>query len=136
MVEYIDGSVIAQLGVADMRIPIQYALFYPGRKNLVQGERLDFIKENKLTFEEPDMETFMGLKLAYQAGKIGGSMPMIYNAANEWAVARFLEGKIKFTDIPAMINKAMDNHKLMPEPTLNEILNLEEETYDFLRAFI
>ena len=136
MVEYIDGSVIAQLGVADMRIPIQYALFYPGRKNLVQGERLDFIKENKLTFEEPDMETFMGLKLAYQAGKIGGSMPMIYNAANEWAVARFLEGEIKFTDIPAMINKAMDNHKLMPEPTLNEILNLEEETYDFLRAFI
>lgn len=136
MVEYIDGSVIAQLGVADMRIPIQYALFYPSRNRLVQGERLDFIKIEQLTFEEPDMETFKGLKLGYQAGKIGGSMPTVYNAANEWAVARFLEDKISFTDIPAMINEAMNNHKPVPEPTLNEILNIEEETYDFLRRII
>ena len=136
MVEYIDGSVIAQLGVADMRIPIQYALFYPSRNRLVQGERLDFIKIEQLTFEEPDMETFKGLKLGYQAGKIGGSMPTVYNAANEWAVARFLEDKISFTDIPAMINEAMNNHKPVPEPTLNEILNIEEETYDFLRSII
>lgn len=135
MVEYIDGSVIAQLGVPDMRLPIQYALFYPDRTTLIGGERLDFTKIQQLTFEEPDMDTFYGLKLAYKAGKLGGSMPTVYNAANEWAVAAFLQGKIAFLDIPYLIQEAMKHHKLIINPSLNEILNTEKETYDFVRRF-
>ncbi len=136
MVEYVDNSIIGQLGVPDMAIPIQYALFYPGRKELVQGERLDLIKLQQLTFEEADMETFKGLKLGYQAANTGGSMPTVYNAANEWAVARFLQGKISFTDIPSMISEAMGHHKLILNPNVNEILISEEETYDFLKTLI
>lgn len=135
MVEYIDGSVIAQLGVPDMRLPIQYALFYPDRTSLTGGERLDFVKMQQLTFEEPDMDTFYGLKNAYKAGKLGGSMPTVYNAANEWAVAAFLQGKIAFLDIPYIIQEAMNHHKLITNPSLNEILNTEQETYDFVRRF-
>ncbi|HKL79166.1 MAG TPA: 1-deoxy-D-xylulose-5-phosphate reductoisomerase [Mobilitalea sp.] len=133
MVEYVDGSIIAQLGIPDMRLPIQYALFYPSRKELVQGERVDFIKLGQLTFEEPDTDTFYGLRLGLEAGRIGGSLPTVYNAANEWAVARFLEGKIGFNDIPAIIGEAMKHHHLLQCPTLNEILNTEIQTYDFVR---
>lgn len=133
MVEYIDGSVIAQLGVPDMRLPIQYALFYPDRTVLIGGERVDFFRLQQLSFEEPDVDTFYGLKLGYQAGKVGGSMPTVYNAANEWAVAAFLQGKITFLDIPSIINEAMNHHQLITNPSLNEILNTEQETYDFVR---
>jgi 1-deoxy-D-xylulose-5-phosphate reductoisomerase len=133
MVEYQDGSVIAQLGVPDMRLPIQYALFYPDRKRQTRGERLDFTKLKQLTFEEPDMKTFYGLRLSYEAGRIGGSMPTVYNAANEWAVAEFLKGKIDFLSIPALIQEAMAQHKLIHNPSLNEILNTEQQTYDFIK---
>ena len=134
MVEYVDGSIIAQLGVPDMKLPIQYALFYPERRaNL--NDRVDFFKLKQLTFEEPDMETFFGLRLAYKAGNCGGSMPTVYNAANEWAVAEFLKGKIEFLMIPTLIEKAMEHHKLIMSPTLKEILNIEQETYDFVRGF-
>ncbi|HHX11962.1 MAG TPA: 1-deoxy-D-xylulose-5-phosphate reductoisomerase, partial [Clostridiales bacterium] len=103
MVEYIDGSVIAQLGVPDMKLPIQYALFYPNRLKMADSKNLDFKTIKQLTFEEPDMETFYGLRLGFEAGKAGGSMPTVYNAANEWAVAAFLNNEISFTDIPAII---------------------------------
>ena len=133
MVEYVDGSILAQMGIPDMRLPIQYALFYPDRKELTQGERVDFVKLKQLTFEEPDQETFFGLKLAMEAGRTGGSMPTVYNAANEWAVARFLEGCIGFLDIPTLIGEAMKHHQLIQEPSLNDILNIETETYDFIK---
>lgn len=136
MVEYVDGSIIAQLGLPDMRLPIQYALFYPDRKDMRLGERVDFVKLKELTFEEPDMDTFYGLQLGLRAGKLGGSMPTVYNAANEWAVARFLEGKIGFLDIPSLIEEAMDNHILINAPTLNQILNTEQETYDFIKGIV
>lgn len=131
MVEYSDGSIIAQMGMPDMRLPIQYALFYPERKDMKLGERLDLFKVRQLTFEEPDMDTFYGLKLGIKAGEIGGSMPTVFNAANEWAVARFLEGKIGFLDIPRLIQIAMENHTVIPFPSLNEILSTEQQTYDF-----
>lgn len=135
MVEYIDGSIIAQMGVPDMKLPIQYALFYPCRKNLAQGERVNFTSIRQLTFEEPDVTTFYGLELAYMAGRKGGSLPTVYNAANEWAVARFLEGKIPFLAIPALIKEAMQKHQWIANPTLKEILNTEQQTYDFVRDF-
>lgn len=134
MVEYVDGSVIAQLGVPDMRLPIQYALFYPNRLKMTAGKNLDFKTIRQLTFEEPDMGTFYGLKLGFEAGRTGGSMPTVYNAANEWAVAAFLNNEISFTDISAIINEAMGHHKLINSPTLNEILTTEQETYDFVRG--
>jgi 1-deoxy-D-xylulose-5-phosphate reductoisomerase len=134
MVEYIDGSVLAQLGAPDMRLPIQYALFYPDRTTFPGVERLDFISLSQLTFEEPDLDTFYGLKLGCTAGRIGGSMPTVYNAANEWAVAEFLQGRIAFLDIPAIIQEAMRHHQLIHNPSLNEILNTEQETYDFVRG--
>ena len=135
MVEYIDGSIIAQLGEPDMRVPIQYALYYPHRMESKQVERVDFKQLRQLTFEEADLKTFAGLKLAYKAGYKGGSMPTVYNAANEWAVARFLENRISFTDISKIIGEAMDNHKLIYEPSINEILTTERETYDFIEKF-
>jgi len=136
MVEYEDGSVIAQLGLPDMKIPIQYALFYPSRMEMKHGERLDFIKLKQLTFEEPDMETFYGLRLGYEAGRMGGSMPTVYNAANEWAVSAFLRNEIGFLSIPALIQEAMNQHKKIANPSLNEILNVEEETYDFVKGIV
>lgn len=134
MVEYIDGSIIAQMGLPDMRLPIQYALFYPCRMTL-PGERVNFYQLKQLTFEVPDMDTFYGLKLGYEAGRIGGSMPTVYNAANEWAVAAFLRGEIEFLAIPALIREAMKQHHLIQNPTLNEILNTEQQTYDFVRGY-
>jgi len=136
MVEYIDGSIIAQMGMPDMRLPIQYALLYPERDRLEAGKKLDLIKIRQLTFEEPDMETFYGLKLGIEAGRIGGSMPTVYNAANEWAVAAFLEGKIGFADIAAIIEASMRQHRLIANPTLEQILNTEQETYDFIKGYM
>jgi len=133
MVEYEDGAVMAQLGTPDMRLPIQYALFYPHRVYL-PGERLDFVKMGQITFMEPDMETFRGLKFAYDAGKRGGTMPVVYNAANEYAVARFLEHKIKYTDIINMIEYAMEQHThyFKRNPDIEDILEAERWTYDCL----
>lgn len=133
MVEFCDGSIIAQMGVPDMRLPIKYAMYYPERLDMKLGERVDFIKLGKLTFEEPDYETFSGLALGIRAAGTGHSMPAVYNAANEWAVARFLERRISFTDIPLLIGKAMDNHRPILNPSLDEILNTESETYDYMR---
>jgi len=135
MVEYIDGSIIAQMGMPDMRLPIQYALLYPDRERLESGKKLDFLKVRQLTFEEPDMETFYGLRLGIEAGRIGGSMPTVYNAANEWAVAAFLQGKIGFTDIAAIIEASMSQHRPIANPTLEQILNTEQETYDFIKGY-
>ena len=135
MVEYVDGAVIAQLGVPDMKLPIQYALFYPDRRPMEQ-EKLDFFKHSNLTFEKPDTETFEGLALAYEAGRTGGSMPTVYNAANEKAVSLFLNREIGFLDIPRMIKAAMGNHKLISNPDLEQFLQTENETYDFIERMV
>lgn len=131
MVQFRDGAVMAQLGTPDMRLPIQYALYYPDRKPL-SGERLDFWKLGGLTFEQPDMETFRGLSLAYEAGRAGGSMPTVYNAANERAVARFLNKEIGYLTIYEMIDYAMSRQSCIANPTLEEILEVEKETYRLL----
>lgn len=132
MVEFADGGVIAQLGTPDMRLPIQYALYYPERRPL-PGDRLDFYKLAQLTFEEPDMETFKGLKLAYLVGKTGGSMPTVYNAANEYAVAKFLNKEIKYLEIIDMISYALDSHQYISDPSVQDILEIEQETYHNLK---
>lgn len=134
MVEYEDGAVMAQLGTPDMRLPIQYALFYPHRVYL-PGERLDFVKLGQITFEEPDMETFRGLKLAYSAGRRGGTMPTVYNAANECAVAMFLDRKIRYLDITDLIEYAMQRHVsyFKQNPDLEDILAAEQWTYECIR---
>ena len=132
MVEYEDGAVIAQLGTPDMKLPIQYALYYPERRYL-PGERLDFAALQQITFEKPDMETFYGLKLAYEAGRRGGSLPTVLNAANERAVAMFLDRKIGYLQIPEIIQACMENHKNIEDPTVEEILKTEQETYEFIR---
>ena len=126
-VQYVDGSIKAQLGLPDMRIPIEYALYAPDRHPLLKDERLDLAKLGTLTFEEPDLETFKGLKLGIQAGATGGSMPTVYNAANEEAVAMFLEDRIDFLEIADVIEEAMDAHAsdIIPSPTLEEILETE-----------
>ena len=128
MVEYNDGAVIAQLGTPDMRLPIQYALFYPKRMYL-EGDRLDFYSLGKLDFEKPDMETFEGLKLAIEAARIGGSMPTVYNAANECAVARFLAGEIGFLDIPAMIKRLMNEHSVINNPDIDTIVGIGDDIF-------
>jgi 1-deoxy-D-xylulose-5-phosphate reductoisomerase len=133
MVEFEDGAVIAQLGTPDMKLPIQYALYYPERRYL-QGARLDFAKLGSITFEDPDMETFRGLKLAYEAGRRGGSLPTVFNAANEYAVARFLEKKIGYLTIIDMIEAAMEHHKVVDHPDVEQILAAEQETYDFIES--
>lgn len=133
MVEYVDGSIIAQLGTPDMRLPIQYALFYPERRYL-NGERLDFFKLQQMTFEEPDLETFRGLELAFRALRSGGSMPTVYNAANEMAVSKFLDRKIRFIEIPEIIEYSMNNHKMIKMPTVDEILDVEKETYEIIES--
>lgn len=128
MVEYVDGGIMAQLGMPDMKLPIQYALTYPQRRNL-PGERLDFSKLTDITFEKPDPETFRGLALAYEAGRQGGSMPTVFNAANEKAVAMFLDRKIGYLDIPEIIEKCMNDHHKISNPSLDEILAVEAEVY-------
>lgn len=129
MVEYNDGAVIAQLGTPDMRLPIQYALFYPKRMYL-EGERVDFYSLTRLDFDKPDMETFEGLKLAIDAARTGGSMPTVYNAANECAVAEFLAGRIGFLDIPRMIKKLMDSHKVIDNPDVDTIIGIGEDIFE------
>jgi len=131
MVQYVDGSVMAQLGVPDMKLPIQYALFYPDRV-FMDEKRLDFYELGSITFEKPDTDTFVGLKLAYDAARTGGSMPTVFNAANEMAVKMFLQEKIKFLEIYDMISEAMAHHKVVLNPSVDEILIAESETYDYL----
>ncbi len=131
MVEYADGAVIAQLGTPDMKLPIQYALTYPYRRPL-EGKRLDFYELASMTFEKPDTETFKGLSMAYDAIAVGGSMPTIYNAANEKAVSLFLDKKIKFLEIYDLIQGAMENHKVVDNPTVEEILAAEAEAYEYI----
>ncbi|HKM34664.1 MAG TPA: 1-deoxy-D-xylulose-5-phosphate reductoisomerase [Lachnospiraceae bacterium] len=128
MVQYVDGGIMAQLGIPDMKLPIQYALFYPDRRPM-QGKRLDFYDLSQITFERPDMETFKGLKLAYHAAEMGGSMPTVLNAANEKAVSMFLEGKISFLGIADMIEACMEHHKIIKDPDVQQILDTETETY-------
>lgn len=135
MVQYKDGAIIAQMGLPDMKLPIQYALFYPDRR-VMNSERVDFFKLKDMTFEEPDRETFTGLKLAKRAATLGGSMPTVFNAANERAVALFLDNKIGFMDIPRLIGEAMDKHKLIENPTVEEILSAEAESYEAVAAAI
>lgn len=132
MVQYVDGAIIAQLGTPDMRVPIEYALFYPERRNL-SGDRLDFSKLSQITFEKPDYKVFRGLSLAIEAGKTGGTMPTVFNAANERAVAKFLKGEIKYTDIVRSIEKCMDAHKVSAHPDLEEILATEQWVYSILQ---
>ena len=133
MVEYEDGAVIAQLGTPDMKLPIQYALYYPERRYL-PGERLDFGTLSQITFEKPDMETFMGLKLAFDAAAAGGSMPTVYNAANEKAVALFLDRKIGWLEIPEIIEAAMEAHSVIENPSVEEILETEQAVYEFIES--
>lgn len=133
MVEYEDGAVIAQLGTPDMKLPIQYALYYPERRYL-PGERLDFAKIGSITFEEPDMETFTGLKLALRAGKAEGSLPTVFNAANEAAVARFLDRRISYPAITEIIEDCMDAHKNRINPSVEEILEVEREVYERIES--
>lgn len=131
MVEFADGAVMAQLGTPDMRLPIQYALCYPERRERI-GEPLDFTKLAGITFEQPDLGTFRGLALAYEAGKTGGSMPTVYNAANERAVSLFLQQKISYLTMADMIEDAMDAHKLKVNPDFDEILEIEQDVCRYL----
>lgn len=131
MVEYVDGGIIAQLGTPDMKLPIQYALFYPDRRPM-SGKRVDFYDLGTITFEKPDIETFKGLNLAMQAAREGGSMPTVFNAANEKAVSMFLNRKIRFVEIPQIIEMCMSAHKKIENPNVSEILSVEQETYDMI----
>ena len=133
MVEFEDGGIMAQLGTPDMRLPIQYALYYPHRRYL-DGDRLDFAKFGQITFEEPDMETFLGLPMAIQAAREGGSMPTVFNAANELAVRKFLHEEIGFLDIYDIIGQSMERHKKQESPDLDEILAVENETYQWIES--
>jgi len=131
MVEYADGGIMAQLGTPDMKLPIQYALFYPDRRPM-GGKRLDFYELGSMTFEKPDMETFRGLSLAYKAGERGGSLPTVFNAANEKAVSLFLDRKIAYLQIPEIIEACMGQHKVVDNPNVVQILQAEEETYQYI----
>lgn len=133
MVEYEDGSVIAQLGTPDMKLPIQYALYYPERRYL-PGDRLDFWSLSHLDFEKPDLDTFYGLALAYEAGREGGSMPTVLNAANELAVSMFLDRQITYLEIVEIIEDCMKAHKKIENPSLEQILMTEQETYERIRS--
>lgn len=134
-VQFVDGAIIAQMGVPDMKLPIQYALFYPDRRPMA-GKRVDLFELGQLTFERPDVETFAGLKLAYRAAKQGGTMPTVFNAANERAVALFLERKIGYPQITELIGKAMEHVRAVPAPGVEEILAAEAETYEYLAGRI
>ncbi len=130
-VQYVDGAIIAQLGVPDMKLPIQYALFYPDRRPM-SGGRVDFFALGGITFEEPDTDTFRGLSLAYRAAAAGGSMPTVFNAANEKAVALFLDRKLSYPGITELIEDTMEHHKVILNPTVEEILAAEAESYEFI----
>ncbi|MBQ8488221.1 MAG: 1-deoxy-D-xylulose-5-phosphate reductoisomerase [Pseudobutyrivibrio sp.] len=132
-VEFMDGAVIGQMGTPDMRLPILYALFYPNRKTLY-AEPLDLFKVGTLTFEKPDMETFYGLSLAYDAMDAGGNVPTVFNAANERAVAKFLNNKIKFLEIPEIVSDAMMNVDFIDNPSIEQVLETEQMTYDYIES--
>lgn len=132
MVEFEDGAVMAQLGTPDMKLPIQYALYYPHRRFL-PGKRLDFWTLNEISFEKPDFENFKALGLAYEAGKTGGTLPTVFNAANEYAVNEFLNRRISYLEIVDMIEKAMEAHKIVESPNVEAILETEVWTYEFLK---
>ena len=134
-VQFADGAIIAQMGTPDMKLPIQYALFYPDRRPM-QGKRVDFFELGSITFEKPDTDTFAGLSLAYRAATLGGSMPTVYNAANEKAVALFLERKIGYLQISELIGEAMEHHKTIQNPDVDEILAAEAETYEYIAGRI
>lgn len=125
-VQYVDGAVMAQLGMPDMKLPIQYALFYPDRRPM-DGRRVDFFELAQITFEKPDMEVFVGLRLAYEAAKAGGSMPTVYNAANEKAVGLFLDRKISYPEITELIEECMNAHHVIEDPSVEQILAAEQE---------
>jgi 1-deoxy-D-xylulose-5-phosphate reductoisomerase len=133
MVQFKDGAVIAQLGTPDMKLPIQYALYYPERRFLA-GERLDFAKIGSITFEDPDMETFRGLAYAFEAARTGGSMPTVFNAANERAVSKFLKRQIGFTDIYEIIRYCMDAHQVIADPDVEQILDTEQSVYELIES--
>lgn len=133
MVEYVDGAIIAELGTPDMKLPIQYALYYPERRYLA-GDRIDFWSLGKLDFEKPDMDTFYGLKLAYEAGEKGGSLPTVFNAANELAVRQFLNREIKYLEIVEIIEDCMRAHQNIDNPTFEQILDTEAATYDRINS--
>ena len=131
MVEYVDGGIMAQLGMPDMKLPIQYALFYPDRRPM-DGRRVDFFALKSISFEEPDIKTFRGLQLAYDAIEAGGSMPTVFNAANEKAVGLFLDKKIRFLAIYDLIQGAMEQHKVIANPTVDEILEAEAQAHAYI----
>ena len=133
MVEYVDGAIMAELGTPDMKLPIQYALYYPERRYL-PGERLDFYSLGKLEFEKPDMRTFYGLALAYEAGRAGGTLPTVFNAANELAVSQFLNRQIKYLEIMEIIEDCMHAHENIENPTLQQILDTEAATYERINS--
>lgn len=133
MVEYIDGAIMAELGTPDMKLPIQYALYYPERRYL-PGERLDFWSLGKIDFEKPDMKTFYGLTLAYEAGRKGGSLPTVFNAANELAVSKFLNREIKYLEIMEIVEDCMRAHQNIEHPTLEQILDTEKATYERIES--
>ena len=133
MVEYEDGAIIAELGTADMRLPIQYALYYPDRRPL-SGERLDFYKLGQITFERPDTDTFRGLALAYRAMEQGGNVPTAFNAANERAVAKFLNHEIRFLEIPEIIEVCMEHCNYVKNPSVEEILDTERAAYEYIEG--
>ena len=134
-VQFVDGAIIAQLGTPDMKLPIQYALFYPDRRPM-GGKRVDLFELGQLTFERPDTETFEGLSLAYQAARRGGSLPTVFNAANEKAVALFLEKKITYLQIPELIGSAMEKHRVVEDPTVDQILDAEKQTHEYISGRI
>ncbi len=131
MVEYVDGGIMAQLGMPDMKLPIQYALFYPDRRPM-DGKRVDFFALKSISFEEPDVKTFRGLQLAYDAIAAGGSMPTVFNAANEKAVGLFLDKRIRFLAIYDLIQGAMEQHKVIANPTVDEILEAEAQAHAYI----
>lgn len=132
-VEYRDGALIGQMGTPDMKLPIQYALFYPQRTTMT-GKQLDLFEIGTLTFEKPDLTTFKGLQLALDAAKTGGNIPTVFNAANELAVSEFLKERIQFLEIPEMIQYAMETVKKVENPTVEEILTAEQEAYECIRT--
>lgn len=133
MVEFTDGAIMAQLGMPDMKLPIQYALYYPDRRPM-SGERVDFGSLSRITFENPDLETLRGLELAFRAAHAGGSMPTVYNAANEKAVSKFLDKRIGYLEIIDIIRTCMEEHKVTDNPSLEEILSIEQQTYELIEG--
>ena len=133
MVEFEDGAVMAQLGTPDMKLPIQYALCWPERRPM-GGERLDFWELAEIRFEKPDFDNFPGLSLAYEAGRTGGSLPTVFNAANERAVSMFLNRKIGYLTITDIIESAMRRHTVIPNPSVEQILEAERDTYDYIES--